>query len=32
VSERDEMDLLELHYSEGLLRRAVWAFWWRATG
>ena len=26
------MEPLTLHYSEGLLRRAVWAFWWRATG
>jgi YcxB-like protein len=23
---------VKLQYSEGLIRRAIWAFWWRSTG
>jgi hypothetical protein len=26
------MTSIKLHYSEALIRRAVFAFWWRATG
>lgn len=26
------MNSFQLHYSESLIRKAVWAFWWRATG
>ncbi len=26
------MEPIRLQYSEDLIRRAVWAFWWRSTG
>lgn len=26
------MKTITLHYSESLVRRAIWSFWWRLTG